>query len=41
MSADYIILASIAILAIGGGVLLLHKARAYRANKKGMNLPKG
>lgn len=31
MSADYIILAVVAVLAIGGGVFLLFQAKNYRA----------
>lgn len=33
MPNDYVILAVVAALSIGGGLLLLHKARAYRRTR--------
>ena len=41
MSADYVILAVIAVLGIGGGVFLLFQAKSYRARHhcEGKHLP--
>jgi hypothetical protein len=35
MSTDYIVLAVIAFIAIGGGLLLLSQAKSYRARHQG------
>ena len=42
MPADYVILAVVAVLSIGGGLFLLHQARNYRRTHliTGTNLPK-
>lgn len=32
MPADYVILAVVAVLSIGGGLFLLHQAKNYRRN---------
>jgi len=33
MSTDYIILAIVAVILLGGGLFLLHEAKAYRARQ--------
>lgn len=42
MPADYVILAVVAVLSIGGGLFLLHQARNYRRTHQdtGTHLPK-